>query len=310
MTEVAEDLYETLGVPRTADKKEIHKAYRSLARKYHPDVNRDPGADEQFKRISEAYHVLNDPETRAQYDRFGPEFRQYTAAGAASSSRGHGPGAGGRGDGSPRYQTWSSASGAGTDAGINWDDLFGDVFGSSARGGDLTAELELSVEEAYRGGRRTVQLQGANGSVTSYDIDIPPGALDGQRIRVGGAGGSGRGDAGAGDLVISLRVRPSKRYRLDGANIEMDLPLSPWEAALGAEVRTTAPGGPVTVKVPPGSSSGRRLRLRGQGMPRTGRPGDLFARLKIVVPPKLTDRERELFEQLRRESTFDPRRSS
>jgi curved DNA-binding protein len=304
---VAEDFYETLGVPPTADEKQIRRAYRDLARKYHPDVNKDPGADERFKRISEAHHVLTDPEQRAQYDRFGPGFRQYAAAGGAAGA----PRSGGRQSAPPRYTTWSTASTEGADAGFDWDDLFGDVFGASARGADHSAELQLSVEEAYRGGRRTIRLEDAGGRAQSYDIDIPAGAADGQRVRVSGAGGDGRGDARPGDLVVTLRVRPDRRYRLDGADIEMELPVSPWEAALGGEVRVTAPGGPVTVRVPPGSSSGRRLRLRGQGMPRPGgRNGDLFARVRILVPAGLSERERELFTQLSRESSFDPRRSS
>ena len=305
---MAEDFYETLGVSRSADVKQIKRAYRDLARKYHPDVNKDPGADERFKRISEAHHVLTDPELRAQYDQFGPEFRQYATAGAGQGAAGS-PRRGWPPTGGPRYSTWSTASTEGADAGLGWDELFTEVFGRSARGADHTAELEVSVEEAYRGGRRTIRLEDRGGTVRTYDVDIPPGAVDGQQLRVSGAGGDGRGDARSGDLVVTLRVRSDKRYRLDGADIEMDLPVSPWEAALGGEVRVSAPGGPVTVRVPPGSSSGRRLRLRGQGMPRPGgRDGDLFARVSIRVPDRLSDRERELFEQLSRESSFDPRR--
>lgn len=321
---MADDYYQVLGVSRSADSKEIQRAYRKLARTFHPDVNKQPGAEDRFKEISEAYHVLSDPESRAQYDRFGPEFRRYAeaereyasqgagaagAAGAAGGSRGGGrtrarPG--------PSGFSWSSAqAGAGPGgASVDWDDLFGDVFGSR-RGMDSEAELELTVEEAFHGGPRTVVLSGPDGDRQTFELQIPPGTLDGQRIRVSGGGRPGRQDGGAGDLVITIRVKPDRRLRLDGKNIEMDLPVSPWEAALGASVSTRAPGGPITVRVPPGSSSGRRLRLKGEGMPQPGgKPGDLFARLKIMVPPHPTDRERELFEQLRRESTFDPRSSS
>jgi curved DNA-binding protein len=316
---VADDYYQLLGVSRSADSKEIQRAYRKLARRYHPDVNKESGAEDTFKKISEAYHVLSDPESRAQYDRFGPDFRRYAGAEQEYAGQSAG-GAGGRTRARARPGarpgasgfSWSSAqAGAGPGgASVDWDDLFGDVFGSM-RGMDSEAELELTVEEAFRGGPRTVVLSGPDGERQTFDIQIPPGALDGQRIRVSGGGRSGRQDGGAGDLIITLRVKPDRRLRLDGKNIEMDLLVSPWEAALGASVATRAPGGPITVRVPPGSSSGRRLRLKGQGMPQPGgKPGDLFAKLKIMVPRHLTDRERELFEQLQRASSFDPRSSS
>ena len=314
---MADDYYQLLGVPRSADAKEIQRAYRKLAREYHPDVNKKAGAEEKFKQISEAYHVLSDPESRAQYDRFGPEFRQYAAAEreyASQARAGRGAGGGGRTRARPGPSgfSWSSAQGAAGPGGasVDWEDLFGDVFGSM-RGMDSQVELELTVEEAFRGGPRTIVLSGPDGDRQTFDIQIPPGVLDGQRIRVAGGGGAGRQDGGAGDLIVTFRVRPDRRLRLDGKDIEMDLPISPWEAALGARVPARAPGGPITVRVPPGSSSGRRLRLKGQGMPQPGgRPGDLFAKVKIMVPPRLTDRERELFEQLQRESAYDPRSSS
>lgn len=312
---MADDYYQLLGVSRSADAKEIQRAYRKLARKYHPDVNKEAGAEDKFKQISEAYHVLTDPESRAQYDRFGPEFRHYAGAEREYASQTRGGGAGGgraRARPGPSGFSWSSAQGAAGPGGasVDWDDLFGDVFGSM-RGMDSEVELELTVEEAFRGGSRTIVLSGPDGTRQTFDIQIPPGVLDGQRIRVAGGGGAGRQEGGTGDLIITLRVRSDRRLRLDGKDIEMDLPISPWEAALGASVSTTAPGGRITVRVPPGSSSGRRLRLKGQGMPQPGgRPGDLFARVKIMVPPRLSDRERELFEQLKRASAYDPRASS
>ena len=289
-----------LGVSRSADQKEIRRAYREKARKFHPDVNKAPGAEETFKRISEAHDVLSDPETRSQYDRFGENFRQYAAADAARSSEQP------RRSGGTRY-TWSGGSAQS----VNWEDLFGGGFGGFGggfggfgRGADRTAELEITVEEAYRGGRRTVQVASPYGGAQEYTIDIPAGAVDGQRLRIADADGQD------GDLLITLRVKDSKRYRLSGADIETDLPISPWEAALGADVSMPTPGGPVTVHVPPGSSTDRRLRLRGQGMPRRGQPGDLYARVKVVVPRTLSKKERELFEQLRDESSFDARRGS
>ena len=312
---MADDYYQLLGVSRSADAKEIQRAYRKLARKYHPDVNKGADAEDKFKQISEAYHVLTDPESRAQYDRFGPEFRKYTSAEREYASQNRGGGGGGgrtRGRPGPSGFSWSSAQSAAGPGGasVDWEDLFGDVFGSM-RGTDSEAELELTVEEAFRGGPRTIVLSGPDGDRQTFDIQIPPGVLDGQRIRVTGGGSAGRQDGGAGDLVITFRVRPDRRLRLDGKNIEMDLLISPWEAALGASVSTRAPGGPITVRVPPGSSSGRRLRLKGQGMPQPGgKPGDLFAKVKIMVPPHLTDRELALFEQLQHESSYNPRSSS
>ncbi|MCU1478747.1 MAG: Curved DNA-binding protein [Subtercola sp.] len=313
---MADDYYQLLDVSRSADAKEIQRAYRKLARKYHPDVNKQPGAEDRFKQISEAYHVLADPESRALYDRFGPEFRHHADAEReyASQTRGSRGGGGGRtrsGPG-PSGFSWSSAQGTAGPGGasVDWDDLFGDVFGSM-RGIDAEAELELTLEEAYRGGTRTLVLSAPDGNRQTFDVQIPPGVLDGQRIRMPGGGSVGRHEGGTGDLVITVRVRPGRRFRLDGKNIEMDLPISAWEAALGSSVSTRAPGGQITVRVPPGSSSGRRLRLKGQGMPQQGgRPGDLFARVKIMVPPHLTDRERELFEQLKSASAFNPRSSS
>jgi curved DNA-binding protein len=312
---MARDYYDALGVSRTASTEELQRAYRKLARQYHPDVNHDPGAEERFKELSEAYSVLSDPDTRKRYDRFGPDFRQipegyevYADAGRAGrrSSPGGSPFGGGR--------VWVDSDGGerlGT-GGIDFDDLFSGLFGSRGTAGpipgaDQEAELELSMEEAYRGGRRRITLSGA-GEPASFEVTIPAGVTDGQRIRVAGAGGQGSGGSTAGDLYLVVRIAPHPRYRVNGRDISVDLPLAPWEGALGATVSVLTPGGEAKVRVPPGSSTGRRLRLRGEGMPNPrGTPGDLYAEIKIVVPRKLTPRERELFESLRRDSTFDPR---
>jgi len=171
-------------------------------------------------------------------------------------------------------------------------------------GADQEAELVLAVEEAYRGGRRRITLDGR-----SYEVNIPAGVVDGQRIRLAGQGGQGSEGAAAGDLYLVVRLAPHPRYRVEGRDISVDLPLAPWEAALGASVAIDTPGGEAKVKVPPGTSTGRRLRLRGRGMPHPrGRPGDLYAEVKIMVPPQPTGEERRLFEQLASVSTFDPRR--
>lgn len=305
---MARDYYEVLGVSRDASADQIQQAFRTLARKHHPDVNKDPGAEDRFKEINEAYHVLSDPETRKRYDRFGEDFRKIPedweervgagAGGVSGGFRGGGP-SGAR----VRY-------GQGFGGGINIEDLFGDMFSGSGGfgpipGADQEAALELTVEEAYRGGKRQLSLDGR-----TYDVNIPAGVIDGQRIRLAGEGGRGSGNGPAGDLYLRVRIRPHPRFRLDGRNISVDLPVSPWEAVLGTTVALRTPGGEAKVKVPQGSSTGRRLRLRGEGMPNPSGPaGDLYAEIKVMVPANPTARERELFEQLAAESTFDPRRA-
>jgi curved DNA-binding protein len=314
---MAGDYYEALGVSRTASSEELQRAYRKLARQYHPDVNRDPGAEERFKEISEAYSVLSDPDTRRRYDRFGPDFRQIPEGYEAYAGA---PGTGERGarGGSPfgGGRVWVDSSGGGPDlGGIDFDDLFSGLFGARGAGGpipgaDQEAELELSVEEAYRGGRRRIALSGA-GEPASFEVAIPAGVTDGQRIRLAGKGGQGSSAGAPGDLYLVVRIAPHPRYRVTGRDISVDLPLTPWEAALGASVPVPTPGGEAKVRVPAGSSTGRRLRLRGEGMPNPrGSPGDLYAEVRIMVPRELTPRERELFEALSRDSAFDPRRAT
>ncbi|KOX06119.1 molecular chaperone DnaJ [Streptomyces sp. NRRL B-1140] len=317
---MAQDFYEVLGVSRTATQDEIQQAYRKLARKYHPDVNKDPGAEERFKDLNEAYSVLSDPKTRARYDRFGEDFRKVPEDWEERVGAGAGPGGGFRtrrtaGAGGPRARY----TGFGDDfaaEGVDIEDLLGSLFGAGAApggvpGADQEAELPLTVEEAYRGGRRTVTLAGPTGQPRRYEVDVPPGVTDGQRIRLAGEGGRGSGDAAAGDLYLRVRIQPHPRFRLDGRDVYVQLPVAPWEAALGATVPVPTPGGGTAkVTVPAGSSSGRRLRLRGEGMPNPrGADGNLYAELRVMVPPKLSDRERELFEELAATSSYDPRRT-
>ncbi|MEV6844448.1 DnaJ C-terminal domain-containing protein [Actinoplanes sp. NPDC051411] len=313
------DFYATLGVPRGASPEEIQRAYRKLARTYHPDVNKDPGAEERFKDVAEAYAVLADAEQRRRYDAFGEDFRRVppdmdpetwsriNAAGRSGEGRGRGEGRR-RGTASgTRFRTAGSPD-------IDLESLFGNLFGGAgggwagpAPGADQEAELDLSVEEAYTGGRRTVTLASPDGPRT-LTVTIPPGVTDGQRIRLAGQGGSGAAGATAGDLYLVVRLIPHPRYRVSGRDITAELPLSPWEAALGTSVAIDTPGGEAKVRVPRGTSSGRRLRLRGRGLPNPrGRPGDLYAEASIKVPARLSADERRLFEQLATTSTFDPR---
>jgi curved DNA-binding protein len=313
------DFYGDLGVSRNATPDEIQRAYRKLARQYHPDVNKDPGAEERFKDVSEAYDVLSDPETRAKYDRFGQQFRQvpddvdpdlWAAAqggGARGAARTRRPG----GAGAAGFEGWTTISGDDIFGGdVDFDDLFGGVFGrrrrGPVRGADQEVEIELSLEDAYSGGRRRITLPGPDGP-RGYDVNIPPGVTPGQRIRLAGQGA--QGEAGAGDLYLVVSIAPHPRFRLDGRDVTVDLPITPWEGALGSRVPVETPGGEAKVTVPAGSSSGRRLRLRGKGLPNPkGKAGDLYAEVKIMVPRKLQDHERELFEELARASDFDPRK--
>ncbi|GAA2540274.1 DnaJ C-terminal domain-containing protein [Pseudonocardia hydrocarbonoxydans] len=316
---MARDYYEVLGVGRDAGPEEIQAAYRRQARANHPDVNRDPAAEDRFKEVNDAYHVLSDPSARRRYDRFGDDFRRVPEDWEDRVSRTGGRGAprGSRDGGFSGFGdvgvTDFGATDFGDGVGVDLEDLLGGLFGrgraARATGGaDQQAELPLTVEEAYRGGRREVQLSGTSGPRT-YTVTIPAGVVDGQRIRLAGEGGRGLGGGAAGDLYLVVRILPHERYRLVGRDVVVRLPVSPWEAALGATVPVTTPGGEVEVTVPSGSSTGRQVRVRGEGMPgRRGARGDLVAEVAVMVPPRLTARERELFTELADVSAFDPRR--
>ncbi|MFF1736593.1 DnaJ C-terminal domain-containing protein [Streptomyces sp. NPDC058247] len=320
---MARDYYDVLGVQRNASSDEIQQAFRNLARKHHPDINKDPQAEERFKELNEAYSVLSDPKTRKRYDRFGEDFRQIpedweervgAGVGAGTGAQGRSRGRGwSTGDGRVRFTDY----GEGFDgSGINFEDLFGGMYGRGGGGGrwgpvpgaDQEAEIQLSVQEAYHGGHRSITLAGPGGQRT-YDVNIPRGVVDGQRIRLAGEGGRGSDGGPPGDLYLRVRIKPDTQFRLEGRDIHLALPVTPWEAALGARVPVPTPGGTAKVTVPKGSSSGRRLRLRGEGMPNPrGANGDLYAEVRIMVPPEPGDRERELFEELAAVSTFDPRK--
>jgi curved DNA-binding protein len=305
------DYYRVLGVDRSAGQQDIQRAYRKLARRFHPDLNKDPGAEERFKQLSEAYEVLSDERKRARYDRFGEAWRQ-----VPEGYDGPGPGAGPFPGGGGR-RVYVDDSGGGFDpgfGGVDFEDLLGGLFGGFGRGSrvsppgaDTEAELELPVEDAYAGGRRRITLQTASGP-RSYEVAIPAGVSDGQRIRLAGQGIPGLSGGARGDLYLVVRLAPHPRYRVEGRDITVELPVAPWEAVLGASVPVDTPAGPVHVQVPAGSSTGRRLRLRGRGMPNPkGTPGDLYAEVKIVIPARLSDQERRLWRQLAEASAFDPR---
>jgi len=300
-----QDYYEALGVSRDASADEIRRAYRQLARKYHPDINKEPGAEDRFKEISEAYEVLRDPDKRSRYDRLGSNWK----AGQDVS------------DVDGFEQAFRSGDGFGDVrvefGGSEFSDFFEGLFGRrgggggnagfqtfSMRGGDHEAVLELTLEEAAAGGKRRISLEGG----ADYEVEIPRGVRDGQRLRLSGQGAPGVGGGPAGDLLLRIRLKPHPRFRLKGRDVYVDLAVTPWEAALGAEVPIPTIGGSARARVPAGSSTGRRLRLRGQGMPGAdGSRGDLYAVLAVHVPKRLSEDERELFERLAEVSNFNPR---
>jgi curved DNA-binding protein len=298
------DYYDVLGVKRDASTEDVRRAYRKLARQYHPDVNKEPDAEDRFKEISEAYEVLRDPEKRERYDRLGANWK---AGDDVSASAGFGDFGrqGGFGDVHVEF------------GGGQFSDFFESLFGAagrgsrtagfdgfSRRGSDAEAVLELSLEEAARGGKRRISL----GDGRDYEVNIPAGVRDGQRIRLAGEGGAGVSGGPSGDLFLRVRLRPHPRFRVEGRDLYTDLPVTPWEAVLGATVEVPTLNGTTRVKVPPGSSTGRKLRLRGQGMPGPrGGLGDLYATIKVEVPKKPTAEERKLFEQLAEVSSFNPR---
>ena len=307
------DYYEVLGVPRTAPADEIKRVYRQLARKHHPDLQ--PPADrakasEQFKEINEAYEVLSDPDKRAKYDALGADWKSgmdFTPPPGAGAGPRSSPGGG--------WTTVDASSFEGMDDDLGgFSDFFSSIFGQGgarsrgrrgARGGvrmtmpgpDIEAELPVTVEELLRGGKRRISLDGGR----QLDVEIPKGARDGTVLRLAGQGGQGINGGPPGDIYLHVRVAPHPRYRVIGDDLEVDLPLWPWQAVLGGAVRIDTPDGQVALTIPSGTQSGRRLRLRGRGLPRAdGGRGDLYAVVRIVVPERPSAAEREAYEALRR----------
>ena len=291
------DYYQVLGVGRDADQDTIRRAYRKLARKYHPDVNSDSDAEERFKELGEAYEVLSDAEKRERYDRLGARWRE-TEREAPEES----------------FEEFFAQQGFGDGTRMGFgEDLFEALFGARAargggpaRGRDREAVLELSLEDALAGGRRRLTLEGRE-----VNVNFPAGVRDGQLIRVPGQGGEGREGGPPGDLFLRVALKPHPRFHRRGDHdLDLELPITPSQAALGATVTVETLTGSARVRVPAGSSCGRRLRLRGRGLPkRGGGSGDLHAVVKIVVPKELSDRERELYQQLAETPSPDPQQA-
>ncbi|OGW64677.1 MAG: hypothetical protein A3H49_12980 [Nitrospirae bacterium RIFCSPLOWO2_02_FULL_62_14] len=312
------DYYDILGVNRSATADDIKKAYRKLARQYHPDLHagaRKGEMEKKFKELNEAHEVLGDPETRKKYDRHGHRWQEAEAYEKARQQAGAGHGFGGGRHAGPEFTTGQ---------GFDFGDVFENLFGGRARGGtgfrggaapgqDLETEARLTLREVLTGVTRRVAVTepgGPNGRTQSrtIDIKIPAGVQDGTRVRVPGKGGPGRGGGKHGDLYLRVHIEPDPVFRREGADLHVTLPVWPWEAALGAEVLAPTLGEPVRVKVPPGSRADGKLRLKGKGLPTaSGGRGDLFYTLQIVMPASTSDEDRKLYEQLGRAPHADPR---
>ncbi|MCU0964670.1 MAG: DnaJ domain-containing protein [Burkholderiaceae bacterium] len=301
------DYYQTLGVPREASADDIKHAYRRLARKYHPDLNKEPEAEARFKELGEAYEVLKDPEKRAAYDDVGKRWQpgaEQPPPGWDSGYEFRGGDAGGGGFG-------------------EHSDFFEALFGrrgaqahrrAPPRAQDHHAKVLIDLVDAYRGAQRGIRLQVPTLdaqrqlvlSERTLDVAIPAGVREGQHLRLAGQGAPGFDGAPAGDLYLEIHFRPHPLYRVDGRDVYLDLPVAPWEAALGADVEVPLPDGSVKMSIPAGSGQGRRLRLKGKGIPGKT-PGDLYVVLQITMPPPGNDAQRQAWAELSRLAAFNPR---
>jgi curved DNA-binding protein len=279
------DYYDTLGVARGASAEEVKRAYRKLARKYHPDVSKEKNAEARFKDVQEAYEVLKDPEKRAAYDQLGRDYRpgqQFRPPPDWAQRFGH-----------SESQRFSDLNG--------FSDFFSSLFGGSAGYAQPEADaglLEVTVEESFAGTKRRVTIH-ENGRARPVDVQLPAGIADGQSLRIAGVGQRPA-------LVFRVKLRPHSLYVLHGKDVQIELPLAPWEAALGAKVAVPTLGGTVELTIPAGAQSGQKLRLRGRGLP--GNPsGDQLVSIKLVTPAAETNQAREAYERMRRDLKFDPR---
>lgn len=310
------DYYQILGLERDAKQDEIKRAYRKLARKYHPDVSKEEAAEDRFKEVSEAYEVLKDPEKRAAYDQLG--------AGYHSGEDFRPP---------PNWDSGFEFHGGGyteADPGA-FSDFFESLFGRAggfghgfgggaqrrqfhAQGENTYAKITIDLEDSYRGGTRQIALKhsvlGADGrpelKERKLNVKIPKGITEGQQIRLAGQGEPGIGEGKPGDLYLEITFLPHRLYQAEGTTVYLNLPLAPWEAALGAKVQAPTPDGPVNLTIPPNSKDGSKLRLKGRGIP-AREPGDLYVVLNVVAPPANTEAEKEAYRQFSQAFTFDPR---
>lgn len=320
--------YEILGVSRNATQDEIKKSYRKLAKQFHPDANPgDKKAEDRFKDINEAYEVLGDEEKRKKYDMLGSNINFKNGFDFDPSQYGFGSRYEFRGDASPFSDFFNMFFGKNA---INLDDLFNGLgFGGTSTGGnnyrahterqyttrnavfhdsaDIETEMTVTLEEAFFGAENKISIRGYDGETKSYLVKIPPGIRDGEKIRLSGLGHLGV-NGQRGDLFIKVKLKEHSKFKLEGSDMVIDLPLAPWEAALGCQVKIQSIDGTLSIKVPPGIQSGQRLRLAGKGYRSGGGGrGDLFAEILIMVPQNLSNEERRLFEQFQTVSRFNPR---
>lgn len=317
------DYYQILGVPRTASDEEIRKAFRKLARRYHPDIAKDKAiAEEKFKEINEAYEVLGDPVKRKKYDDLGANWNQGFRPHPGRQQRG-----GMRREGEPFefhfggtgfsdfFEQFFSSRGERFGFGPSMDGRgMGGRQAFTERGNDIEGDILVSLDEALRGSVRSVSLQRVDPTagppdIHTFRVRIPPGVREGQLIRVAGKGEPGAGGGQPGDLYLRVRLAKHPDFRVRGNDLYYDLDVAPWEAVLGATVRVPTLEGPVSLRVPGGTTNGQQLRVRGHGLPAGGGTrGDLYALIHIQVPAKVSEEEKSLWEQLAQRSTFDPRR--
>lgn len=304
MTVDFKDYYKIMGLEPDASTEEIKRAYKKLARKYHPDVSDEPDAQDKFKEIGEAYEVLKDPEKRAEYD----QLRTYVNQGGRQRRTADGG----------RTFTFEQGDFQGTD----FEDLLKSVFGDRAgfgghenfgfgrqrqqQGSDIRYQLTITAEEAYHGGSRQVALTMPGGEDRKINVKIPKGITDGKELRLKGQGQPGSSPGLEGDLYLEIKIAPHPMFELEGKDVALVLPVAPWEAALGAEVEIPTLGGNVSMKIPANSSTGKRLRLKGRGLPGPP-PGDQFVILNIVNPEVRGEEDRKLFEEMRDKFRFNPR---
>jgi len=313
------DYYESLGVSRTASDAEIKKAFRKLAREYHPDVAKDKKkAEEKFKEINEAYEVLSDPAKRKKYDELGPNWKQ----GAEFQAPPGWGGFGGR-----NYRGGNSRGEEFEFSGTGFSDFFEQFFGARGRGAgysgrgfggvpeeeyaergrDIEGDIMVTLEEAMRGSVRTVNVR-HNSRNESYQVKIPAGVTEGQKLRVAGRGEAGAGGGEAGDLFLRVRLAKHPDFEVDDHNLIYEAEIAPWEAVLGASISVPTLHGRVNIKIPPGTQNGQKLRVRGRGLPLRGEgQGDLIVVARVEVPKVVSEAERKLWEQLSKESKFNPR---